>query len=266
MPMSLNFDKSQIAVYIKKTILCFLSVFITSVGIAMFITIKGGSDAITVWVQGLQKIWQGAFDPAMTYGTMSLYWNIVLLVLAIIFARKHVFIGTFVSALMLGPFINLVEPFFHKLIPSDFSFTVAIPFVDFLKVVLPSSVSATVSQILLLILADVVMSAGIGLSVSLRFGQVAINGLLLKISELTGIHFKWLRVGAEAVLMIIGWLLGGVFGVGSVISAAFTGPLTVFWAKVYNHTLLKALKIDNPQNEFKTKVAAENEMTMQPSE
>lgn len=265
--MDYKFGKEQMPMYIKKTILCFVATFFTSIGIAMFITIDGGSDSITVWIQGLQKVYQAAFDPTLKYGAMSLAWNIFLLIFAIIFARKHVFIGTFVAALMLGQYLLVIEPFFHTIIPADLSTKIAVPFISMLSLKLPSSITAGFVQILLLLLANTIMSAGIGLTVSLRFGQVAINGLLFKISELTGFQFKWLRVATEAILMTIGWFLGGVFGIGSVISALMTGPMVVTWAKFYNRTILKVLKIDDPQNEFKVKKKNDdNEMTMQPSE
>ena len=51
---------------------------------------------------------------------------------------------------------------------------------------------------------------------------------MLLISEKTGWNVQWVRNGMELTILLIGWLLGGPIGIGTVLTAILTGLILRF--------------------------------------
>ncbi len=55
------------------------------------------------------------------------------------------------------------------------------------------------------------------------------DGLMTGLSRITGRSIRLVRTALEVVVVAIGWSLGGVLGVGTILFALFIGPLTQFF-------------------------------------
>lgn len=51
------------------------------------------------------------------------------------------------------------------------------------------------------------------------------DGLTTGVVRLTGWQVRWVRMGIEAAVLALGWMLGGAVGVGTVLYTLSTGPL-----------------------------------------
>ncbi len=58
-----------------------------------------------------------------------------------------------------------------------------------------------------------------------QFGAGPRDGLMTGLHRRTGVSIRAVRTGLEVTVVAIGWLLGGVFGVGTVLYALAIGPL-----------------------------------------
>jgi len=58
-----------------------------------------------------------------------------------------------------------------------------------------------------------------------RFGPGPRDGLMTGIVARTGWPTRWVRTAIEVSVVAVGWLLGGTFGVGTLVYAAAVGPL-----------------------------------------
>ena len=219
-----------VSFYVNKSVLTIVAVFFMAVGIEMFLISNMGADSVSVFVQGLQFVMQKLFDPATKYGTASLLFNGVFLVIGLFVSRKHIFVGTIITTFFLGRICNLIEPTMRAILPAEMDF---------------------VFRLLLAIAGQLVLCIGIGLQIATRFGQGAPNAVLFAISDLVGIPFKYIRIIFEAICVVAGWLMGGVVGLGTLICVVTTGPITSFLARLYNRTFLKAMGLDDPLNEMK---------------
>ncbi|KTS90538.1 membrane protein [Microbacterium testaceum] len=80
-------------------------------------------------------------------------------------------------------------------------------------------------QALMLVAGVVVVAAASGLYIGARFGPGPRDGLM------TGLHarFGWpiwaCRLGVEGTVLVLGWILGGTVGIGTVVFALGIGPL-----------------------------------------
>jgi uncharacterized membrane protein YczE len=89
--------------------------------------------------------------------------------------------------------------------------------------VLPTP-SSTALRLAMVILGIVVIGTGSGLYLTTGLGPGPRDGWMTGIHVRTGWPISAVRLGIEATVLGIGWLLGGTVGVGTVLFALLIGP------------------------------------------
>ena len=84
-------------------------------------------------------------------------------------------------------------------------------------------------RLTVVVVSTIVMALGGALIISSRLGAGAPDLVMLGISRLTRFNNRQVRLALEASWLTMGWLLGGVVGVGSVITGLLIGPALHFW-------------------------------------
>ncbi|MEV6896928.1 hypothetical protein [Amycolatopsis sp. NPDC051372] len=97
--------------------------------------------------------------------------------------------------------------------------------VDAVRAVLPDQ-HALALQILLLVGGGVLNAVATAVYVGTRLGPGPRDGLMTGLTARTGWSVRLVRTGIEVTVLAVGWLLGGTFGVGTVLYAVTIGPLT----------------------------------------
>ena len=78
----------------------------------------------------------------------------------------------------------------------------------------------------LLMVVGVVLNAwATALYIGSQFGPGPRDGLMTGLHRRTGVSIRLVRTGLEVAVVVVGWLLGGVVGVGTVLYALAIGPL-----------------------------------------
>ncbi|MBF6632970.1 MAG: YitT family protein, partial [Planococcus sp. (in: Bacteria)] len=109
-------------------------------------------------------------------------------------------IGTFLNMLLIGVFIDI----FNFLIPD---------------------IHTLVGQILILSAGIVVSGYGVGLYVSPKIGAGPRDSLMMMLVEKTGLSISVVRAGIEVEVALLGWMLGGPVGIGTIAVALLTGRI-----------------------------------------
>lgn len=138
----------------------------------------------------------------LTFGTVAVLVAVAVLVLWIPL-RQRPGLGTISNALVIGPAVDLGL----RLIPADLP--------------LSGRVALFVGGVLLNAVAT---AAYIGA----RFGPGPRDGLMTGLVTRTGGSVRLIRTGIEVAVVLVGWSLGGTFGVGTVVFALAIGPLVHF--------------------------------------
>lgn len=86
-------------------------------------------------------------------------------------------------------------------------------------------------QIAAITVALVVNGLGGALYIGAQFGPGPRDGLMTGLHLRTGMSMRLVRTVVELTVLAIGWLLGGIFGVGTVAYALLIGPLTQFFLR-----------------------------------
>lgn len=137
-------------------------------------------------------------------GTLTIYMGFAVLIIALAL-REQVGWGTLGNILSIGPWLNL----FLYLIPSVN---------DFLAL-----------QIGMFLLGVVIQGIATAVYIGVDAGAGPRDSLMLAIHRTTGVSIRVARGAIEVIVVLIGWLLGGPAGVGTVVFALLIGP-SVQWA------------------------------------
>lgn len=147
-------------------------------------------------------------------GTMTVYMGFAVLMIALAL-REQVGWGTLANILSIGPWLNL------------FLDGIGTPGEN-----LPL-------QIGMFLLGVLIQGVATAVYIGVAAGAGPRDSLMLAIHRTTGVSIRLARGAIEVIVVLIGWLLGGPLGIGTVVFALLIGP-SVQWAfrlfKVHPHT------------------------------
>lgn len=84
---------------------------------------------------------------------------------------------------------------------------------------------SVVARSILLLSAILVNAIATGMYIGAGFGSGPRDGLMTGINARTGWSVRTVRTAIELTVLLAGWLMGGTFGVGTVLYALAIGPL-----------------------------------------
>lgn len=183
--------------YILKILTSILGIAITCFSASLFYKINMGADPYQVFAIAVHKLF------GISYGQANLLLNSVIVVLIVTFKRKYMNVSLFLSLIITGPLLDLFNDLIGPIIGSDLSL--------WLKLIIAFT-------------GTIILSFGIYLYISPRLGASPADSIGLIISEMTRIPYKRIRVLTDALYTLIGFSLGGVVGIVTVLAVVLTGP------------------------------------------
>ena len=100
--------------------------------------------------------------------------------------------------------------------------------VDVLRPFVPAAPSLFWVQVVYLLLGTLVMGFGTAIYVGVDAGAGPRDSLMLALSRIGKLSLRWSRTLLESATVLVGWLLGGPFWLGTIISAVAIGPAVQF--------------------------------------
>ncbi len=140
----------------------------------------------------------------VTIGTLTIYMGFAILFVALAL-RERVGWGTLGNILSIGPWLNL--------------------FLD----LIPSVNDILALQIGMFLLGVLIQGIATAVYIGVDAGAGPRDSLMLAIQRVTGFSIRVARGALEVIVVLIGWLLGGPAGIGTVVFALLIGP-SVQWA------------------------------------
>ena len=198
----------------------FLGLMLIGLGIAFTIKVKhlGLHPWDVISVALFQKF-------GLSIGTWTVLLGIVLIIIALLIRGKHVNIGTFMNAIIIGPIL-------------DFYF-----WLDFL----PRPSHSAVDYLWLLV-GILIMGTGGGLNVAGKIGAGPRDGFMLTVSERTGFSVRKARIVVELLIIVVGYLLGGPVFFVTFLYTFIQSPVFQFSLKMFSR-LRKELSQPNDKPE-----------------
>ncbi|MFT8349342.1 YczE/YyaS/YitT family protein [Clostridium saccharoperbutylacetonicum] len=224
---------------IKRLILFFVGMSIIQFGVALFLKTSIGSDTFTVFTQGLAatldktslkefflvKLVAGSAQ--VTPGVANMILLITLFVVILVVDRKKINIGTLICVVGVGPIIDL-----------------GVRLVSYFPV---ESYNYVLKAVLILV-GCFIIAIGFSIQSASNLGVAPNDIIPFIIQDKTKIQYRWIRIGLDAGYLIIGFILGGTIGLGTILALLSTGPFIQFCLP-YGEKFVKLLVSENNNEE-----------------
>lgn len=191
----------------KSILAAAFGVLLVGVGVAFNNCAGFGNDPVGIVYDGIRSV-SGMSQAQL--GMASNVVNIVLLVLLFFTGRRYVSIGTFVY-----------------LLPYGF----CVDFGNFLYRLLGASEDVWV-RIVFSVLGCVLLSLGVAVYITVDIGVDPFTGVVLVLRDVLKKEYRYVKIGFDLAMVVLGTLLGGRLGVVTVITALAVGPVIQFFMKI----------------------------------
>lgn len=194
----MNFDTKNLA---RKLIVAMLGLMICGVGVGIFLYSGLGVDPASVFELGIAKVFH------ITYGTASAAINVVILAIVFFLDRSYINIASILAIFGIGYTADLTNFVLGLFLKGEQHIGV---------------------RIVMIVIGLLIMSTGIAAYIRADLGVGAIDLISEIISNKLKLSYRGVRIGADITFVIVGFLLGGAVGIGTVLAAFMTGPSVQF--------------------------------------
>jgi uncharacterized membrane protein YczE len=170
-----------------------LGLVLFGIGIAVMVVANLGLSPWEVLHQGISR------NTGIPIGTVGIITGVLVLVLWIPL-HERIGIGTILNVILIGLVVDLTLWF------------------------MPVTIDETWLRWILMLGGTVAIAFGSGLYIGTGLGPGPRDGLMMGLQR-KGINVGIARIGIEVSVLVIGWLMGGTVGVGTVVFAFGVGPL-----------------------------------------
>jgi uncharacterized membrane protein YczE len=197
--------------YLIKAILCISGVSIIGIGVGFMRYADLGIDPYMCFMNGLHLAVFNKFEFA--FGTTFAISSSLMILIVLMFDRSKIGLGT-VAAIVLTGYVSDLGLFLCKLI-------------------LIEGMALFVLRGGMIIFGILFISIGSGMYFNTHVGVSPYDGIGLIITKKLGNQnmYRWVRIATDLLCVGMGFLMGNMPGVGTVIMAFFTGPLFAFFRK-----------------------------------
>lgn len=178
-----------------------VGLFFYGIGIAFLVRSALGASPWDVLTQGISH------HVPLSFGTITVILSGVVLLLWIPLRQKPG-VGTILNALLVGPSADIG----FRLIPE---------------------VSTLWLRIAFIVIGILVVGLATGLYIGSRFGPGPRDGLMTGLHRVTRRPIWQVRASIELVVVVLGWMLGGIVGVGTVAFAVLIGPVCQYFMRIF---------------------------------
>ena len=222
--------KRSIKEILLRVLILMVGLTIAHFGVTLFLLSDLGADPFNVLVQGVCRTVENAFHWGLSHGSVHRIICFLIILVLLIVDRHYVKIGTLLCMFCGGPIIDfftlLLGHFLHAESPIWIRFA-------------------------MLAAGCVILAFGMTMVIKSDAGTGPNDLVALVISEKMKWRFGIVRICTDAAFVLVGFLLGGVFGVGTIICAFLVGPVAdVFlprnekWIKALLHKALREKELE----------------------
>ncbi len=183
-----------------------MGVFLIGMGVAFNNSAGIGNDPIGLVYDGIKNI---AGLDAKELGMVSNICNVCLIILLLFVARRYINIGTIIYVLPYGTFVSIGIFLYRHIFTSD---------------ILEVRMIACIVGCLFLYL-------GVAICITIDIGVDPLTGIVLFFKDLTGKEYRIIKIIFDLTMILLGSILGGKFGVVTLVTGFIAGPLIQFFVK-----------------------------------
>ena len=202
----------KIKKYTIKTVIVIIGSIMSAYGITLAIGAGFGGATLAILWQGLTNV------TGMTIGTSSLVVAAVMIIFALFYDKKQINIGTVLYQVIYSLFVDIFTKIQHY-----------------------TNIKAV--NFILMLIGIVIFSFGTGLYSAADFGRGSYEAVTFSLAEKNKWKVKTVRMILDVLMVVIGVLLDGKFGICTVVTVLISGPIIQITVNTVNKTkLFKTIK------------------------
>ena len=178
---------------LKKLVIMILGFVVMALGIVLIKESRMGMFPWGVLHEGLANVLP------LTFGQVTVYLGFVVLLFSVIVFKTNVGPGTLLNILLIGPVIDIMDSVIN--VNNDEYWLRSVVF----------------------IIGMLLMTLGRALYISQKLGAGPRDGLFVGVSRTFKLEVKYVKPTIEVIVVILGFILGGTIGIGTVITMLLSG-------------------------------------------
>lgn len=199
---ALDASKRSVKSWAVRLIILVVGLFVAHFGVVLFVLAEMGTDTFTIFVQGVSNVC------GLSIGTCQVIILSVMMVIMAIFTKGYVKPGTLICAFCGGWQIDL----YMWLL--DGKLSAASP--------MALRIGAMIAGCAIIALGKaIVIMSDAGSGPNDLFSLIVSDA----INKRRHVEFRWIRIVTDVLFAAVGFALGGVLGVGTLVTAFLTGPV-----------------------------------------
>lgn len=197
--------KRSIKEIIIRIIILFIGLAIAHLGVTLFLLANLGADPFNVLVQGIFRTLSNVMSfPLLTHGNTHVVICFLIIIALLFIDRTYIKIGTILCMIFGGPIID----FFTLILTAPFG-----------------NLSSLVSKIIINGLGCIILAFGMTIVMKSDAGTGPNDLVSIVLADKLKKNFGVVRIIVDVSFVIIGFVLGGSFGIGTLICAFLVGPV-----------------------------------------
>lgn len=205
-----------------RIIILLVGLTIAHLGVTLFLLADLGSDPFNVLVQGVYRTLSGLTGwSILTHGRVHIVLCFTIILLLLFTDKSYIKIGTILCMICGGPIIDIFTVVLSPLFPDGCS---------------------VVYKIIMLALGCVILAFGMTIVIKSDAGTGPNDLVAVVISDKSGKSFGIVRIIVDAAFVLLGFLLGGAVGIGTIICAGCVGPVANIFLPVNEKTVHNILE------------------------
>lgn len=194
---------------ILRIVILFIGLVIAHFGVTLFLLSNLGADPFNVLIQGFfRSMTEATGWSFLSHGNVHQAACLLIILVLLFVDKSYIKIGTILCMFCGGPIIDF--------------------FTWLMVLVFGESYSLAV-KIVMLVLGCVILAFGMTIVIKSDAGTGPNDLVAIVISDKSKIRFGIMRIAVDFTFVLIGALLGGIFGVGTIVCAFLVGPIADFF-------------------------------------
>lgn len=181
----------------QRILIAAIGLVLSGIGVGIFLYSGLGVDPASVFQTGLSNTFN------ITYGNASALSNLIILVIVLIIDKSYINISSFLAVFLIGYTADFTQSMINHIIYTQ---------------------PVLIIKILMLFIGCFIMSIGIATYIRANLGVGAIDMVSEVISDKCHLDYKKVRISSDIMFVVVGYLLGGILGIGTIFAAFLTGP------------------------------------------
>ena len=197
--------KRSIKEVVFRIIILFIGLTIAHLGVTLFLLANLGADPFNVLVQGIFRTLSNMMSfSLLTHGNTHVVICFLIIIALLFIDKSYIKIGTILCMIFGGPIID----FFTLILTAPFG-----------------NLTSLISKILINGLGCIILAFGMTIVIKSDAGTGPNDLVSIVLADKLKKNFGVIRIIVDVSFVLIGFILGGSFGIGTLICAFLVGPV-----------------------------------------